>query len=420
MLKTLVASSLLGGTVLLSASSPAAGPGGARRGQDTSQALPAAPDTTRNPMNADAIYARPLSRLGDLPIAIGGYAEANLQYLGTDGVTEGLSFQMRRANIFISSSIRDRITFVSEIEFEEGGDEIALETALLDIELTPLLVLRGGILLNPIGAFNQNHDGPKWEFIDRPMPATQLLPATWSNVGFGVHGRLFDGGRSYAYELYLTNSFDDRIIANEDNRTSLPASKDNPERFTESANGSPLVNAKVAFRERSVGEVGLSYMGGVYNTFEEDGIPLDEKRRVDVFAVDLSATVPGPGTVLTGELAFVAVDVPPSYTRQFGSRQWGAFLDIVQPLVKGTVFGFDRSVLSAAVRIEYVDWNSGTFPETGGDIGDDAAAVTPAFTWRPSSQTVVRLNYRYEWHTDLFGNPPSKTSGLQFGVATYF
>lgn len=390
-------------------------------GQDTTQAASARTDTTaRVPMNVDAIYNRPLSKLGDLPIAIGGYAEANVQYLGTDGVTEGLSFQMRRANIFISSSIRDRITFISEIEFEDGGAEIAVETALLDVELTSLLVLRGGILLNPIGAFNQNHDGPKWEFIDRPVSATQLLPATWSTVGFGFHGKHFDAGRSYAYELYLTNGFDDQIISNEENRTFLPASKENAERFTESPNGVPLLNAKIAFREREIGEIGLSYMGGVYNTFEEDGIAFDEKRRVDVFAADVTATLPGAGTSFTGEVAFIAVDVPASYTQQFGRRQWGGFLDIVQPIVRGSILGFEGSVINAAVRLEYVDWNAGTFEETGGDIGDEFTAVVPSLGWRPSAQTVLRLNYRLEWRTDLLGNPPSRTTGIQFGLATYF
>ena len=329
------------------------------------------PDSTSPAMNVDAIYNRPLSRFDNIPVAIGGYAEANSAYFGTDGVTEGLSFQMRRATIFLSSSIRERIHFILEIEFEDGAKEIAVETALLDLELTPLLVLRGGILLNPIGAFNQNHDGPKWEFIDRPTSASRMLPATWSNVGFGVHGKLFDGNRTYAYEFYLTNGFDEAIISNGENRTFLPASKENAERFEKSPNGVPLVNAKTAFRHRDIGEIGLSYMGGVYNKFEEDGLPVARKRRLDVFAVDFSASVPGTGTAVTGEAAFITVDVPASYSQQFGRRQWGGFVDLVQPVHRGTILGFDRSVLNAALRLEYVDWNQDSFDETGGDIGDE-------------------------------------------------
>ena len=50
-----------------------------------------------------------------------------------------------------------KIKFLSEIEFEEGGEEVAIEFAALDISMHPLLNLRGGIVMNPIGAFNQNH-----------------------------------------------------------------------------------------------------------------------------------------------------------------------------------------------------------------------------------------------------------------------
>jgi len=125
-------------------------------------------DTTKIKLNMDAVYSRPFMQLGKLPVSIGGYIESNTSYFATDGITEGMSFQMPRMTLFVSSTIKNRIKFLSEIEFEEGGKEINIEFASLDVELHPLLNLRGGIIMNPIGSFNQNHDGPKWEFIDRP------------------------------------------------------------------------------------------------------------------------------------------------------------------------------------------------------------------------------------------------------------
>ncbi len=125
-------------------------------------------DTTGMQLNMDAVYNRPFLQVGKLPVAIGGYAEANYQYLQQDGISEGHQFQMRRMTLFVSSSIYKRIKFLSEIEFEDGTKEINIEFASIDFEFSPLLNFRGGIVMNPIGAFNQNHDGPKWEFIDRP------------------------------------------------------------------------------------------------------------------------------------------------------------------------------------------------------------------------------------------------------------
>lgn len=378
------------------------------------------PDTGSAALNMDAIYNRPFLNFEKIPVAIGGYAEVNTQYENTDGTSEGMSFQMRRMSLFVSSTIHQKIRFLGEIEFEDGTKEINLETAIIDIEFHTLLNLRAGIILNPIGSFNQNHDGPRWEFVDRPIAATDILPATWSNAGAGLYGKIYSGKWILAYEAYLTNGFDDRIIANENNRTFLGATKENRDRFEESSNGVPLVTAKLAVRQRNIGEIGFSYMGGIYNTFKEDGLITDEKRRVDVFALDLSFMIPGLNTTVTGEAAMINVEVPRSYSQQYGDKQWGGFVDLIQPVLRKSILGFKKSVINAAVRIDYADFNAGTFNETGGNIADDIFAITSAISWRPSGQTVLRFNYKYSWQKDLLGNPASRTSTIQFGISSYF
>lgn len=380
----------------------------------------AVPDTSNTSLNMDAVYNRPFTQLGKLPAAIGGYMEANYQYLSENGISEGHQFQMRRLSIFLSSSISKRIKFLSEIEFEDGAKEISIEFASMDIEFAPLLNVRGGIVLNPIGAFNQNHDGPKWEFVDRPVSATQMLPATWSNAGVGLFGKKYTGDWVFAYEAYLTNSFDDKIISNPENKTFLPASKENIERFEESFNGSPLFTGKVAVKNQRMGELGISYMGGAYNKFEDDGIVLDKKRKVNVFSIDFNTTIPKLSTYINGEWAWVHVDIPDTYTEQYGRNQAGGFIDLVQPILKRRMFGFERATLNVAARIEYVDWNKDKFKSTGQDISDEIFSIVPAISWRPTPQTVIRLNYRYAWQKDLLGNPPSKIAGIQLGVSTYF
>lgn len=374
-------------------------------------------DTLQQTLNMDAPYNRPFLDVGKLPVSLGGYMEVNWQRLGTDGVSEGHQFQARRLTLFVASTISKKIKFLSEVEFEEGGEKIAIEFASLDMEFHPLFNLRGGIILNPIGAFNQNHDGPKWEFTDRPIASTQLLPATWSTPGFGLYGKYYSEGWMFGYEAYVTGGFDDSIIDNTENRTFLPASKENPERFEK---GNTLFTGKIALRNNAIGELGLSYMGGTYNTFEEDGLQLDEKRRLDVFAVDFNTTLPKLNTFITGEWVFINVDVPNTFTQQFGDKQLGGFADIVQPILKKEILGWPKAVLNLALRLEYVDWNSGSFNETGGNIAQDIWSIMPAISFRPTPQTVLRLNYRYSEERDLLGNPPSITGGFIFGLSTYF
>lgn len=387
--------------------------------QTDSSLLHRTPKDTTIKLNMDAVYNRPFLQAGKLPIAVGGYMEANTNYEVRDGVDENFSFQMRRLTLFVSSTIHNRIRFLSEIEFEDGTKEINIEFAAVDIMLHPMLNVRGGVIMNPIGAFNQNHDGPRWEFIDRPLSATQMLPATWSNVGFGLHGKMYKNNWVFAYEAYLTNGFDDRIISNTQNRTFLPASKLNRDRFEESSNGQPLVTGKLAVRNRSLGEIGLSYMGGVYNTFKIDGMMVDKKRRVDVIALDMNTTLPTQ-TYITGEVALISVDVPGTYTQQFGSKQAGGFIDIVQPVLKKPMLGFEKAIVNAAFRFEYVDWNIGKFRETGEEMGDEVIAIVPGVSFRPTGQTVLRLNYRYQWQRDILNNPLSRMAAIQFGVSSYF
>ncbi len=374
----------------------------------------------RKSMNIDAVYNRPFLTVGKLPAAIGGYVEADYTYIGTDGVTDGHSFRLPRLTMFIASSVHRRIKFLSEIEFEEGGREINIEFASLDFSFHPMVNLRGGVIMNPIGAFNQNHDGPKWEFVDRPIAMTQMLPATWSNVGFGLYGKQYTQEWGFAYEVYLSNGFDGSIVNNRENKTFLPATKATTERFEESSNGKPLLTGKFAIRRNKIGELGVSYMGGIYNKFEDDGIIVDEKRRLDVFALDFNTVIPRIQTYIVAEWAWVNIDIADTYSKQYGDKQHGGFMDIVQPVLRKNLLGFTNTVISAACRLEYVDWNVGTFRETGTKIGDTAWAIVPGLSYRPTSQTVIRINYRRQWQKDFLGNPASRTAGIQFGISSYF
>jgi hypothetical protein len=377
-------------------------------------------DSNQVKLNMDAVYDRPFLSIGNSPVALGGYVEANSIYSVTEGVTEGLSFQARRMTLFISASINKRIKFLSKLEFEDGTKEIGIEFAAVDVSLHPAFNMRGGIIMNPIGGFNQNHDGPKWEFIDRPEVAVNMLPATWSNAGFGIFGKTNKNKWVLGYELYLTNGFDQTIIDNKENKTFLPASKENIERFEESSNGAPLMTGKLAVKNRAIGEIGMSYMGGIYNKFADDGVELDVKRKRHVWAIDFNTKIKATNTKIIGEYVTISVDVPRAYGQQYGNKQQGAFVDVIQPILTTEILDWDKAVLNLAVRLDYVDWNVGEFQQTKTNIGDDMMAITPAISLRPSDQTVFRINYRYQRDTDILNNAAAKTATWMLGFSSYF
>ncbi len=71
-------------------------------------------DTTRTKMNMDAVYNRPFLTMGKIPVSLGGYVEANWQHLGTNGVSEGHQFQMKRLTLVVRVEYIKRIKFPSK------------------------------------------------------------------------------------------------------------------------------------------------------------------------------------------------------------------------------------------------------------------------------------------------------------------
>jgi len=386
---------------------------------DTIQAIQAIESLTVSEadLSMDAVYNRPVSQKTTNQMAMGGYLEINSLVSNLDGLVEGPTMQARRMTLFMASSISSRLKFLSEVEFEEGGHEINIEFAAVDLTLHPLLTIRAGIITNPIGSFNQNHDGPKWHFIERPDMASSLLPATWSNAGMGVHGKAGSGKWLFGYEAYLSSGFDASIIDNTMSRTYLPAAKANANRFEEGEH--LLFTGKLVLKHPLVGEWGLSMMTGAYNDWKLEGMMVDDKRLVKVLALDWHLRM-SRGTDIRAELASIAVDVPSSYGQQYGSQQSGVFIDVVQPLFIGKVLSWSDAVLSAAIRLDWVDWNQGQFVETGDNIADDLWAITPALTFKPSAETVIRLNYRRQAQRDIFSNPAAQGASWMLGLSTYF
>jgi hypothetical protein len=377
---------------------------------------PGAAAAQADTITTGGVYDRPL--IGSLATtSIGGYLEGNTNYFVEDGVSEGFSMELRRFNIFLFSAVSQRVRFLAEVEFEHGAEEIALETALLDFQVRPELIVRGGIILPALAYFNQNHDAPKWDFIERPLVSTDIIPSTLSEVGGGIYGRAVAGGAVVSYDVYLTNGLGDGVVDNELGRTDIASGK-HEDQFGEDNNGSPALSGRVSFRRPGVGEIGLSHYFGHYNTFRVEGVEVDDRRELSISALDAGFDV---GRLrVRGEAALARVDVPEGLAEVFGDTQWGAHLDLVVPVWSPSIEGYDNAVLELGVRIEHVDYNRGTFLSTGRSIGDEVTAVVPALAFRPTAGTVLRANYRYHWIRDFARNPLSHLAGFQLGLATYF
>ncbi|OFY68792.1 MAG: hypothetical protein A3G23_03090 [Bacteroidetes bacterium RIFCSPLOWO2_12_FULL_37_12] len=365
----------------------------------------------------EAIYNRPFIGGNTGNMASGGYAEGNTNYFATDGVSEGFSMELRRFNLFLYSPVTSHIKFLSELEFEHGTEEINIETAMIDFRIFPDFSFRGGILLTPVGDFNINHDSPKWDMINRPLAATDIVPSTLSEVGFGIFGNLFPWNARITYYLYLLNGLGENVIHNEEGKTLLRAGKSG-EMLGEDNNGVPMGNARISINFPLLGELGISWYGGAYNTFKKDGLDIDKKRNLHLGSLYYQREF-FQRVTLNGEVSRVWIDVPAEAGENYGNRQWGYFLDMIFAVKKGKMGRLENARLNIFMRSEFVDFNEGKFILSREHKFDELYALSGGISFFPIPGTVLRMNYRWHWEYDLPGNL-SRTGGFQVGLASYF
>lgn len=365
-------------------------------------------DTAQKPFVKGGIYDKPYLVRPSARLAVGGYAEMLVRSDYEAGIHEGYSFEARRFNLFLFSSISDLIKLTSELEFEHGTEEIKLEMALVDLQFREEFNLRGGILLSPMGKFNLAHDSPRNEFVDRPLVSTRIIPSTLSEAGLGFYGLFYPSGENrVTYESYLVNGLTDGVVLAGDG-TSLPNGR--PEAFEEDNNGSPAFAGRLAFAPQFGGELGLSIHTGRYNTYKLEGVEVDEPRTVTLLALDAEYEI--GRLALQGELARASIEIPPSLVGLFAETQWGFYGQALYNLFDGILPMFPQSVLAVGSRYDYIDLDA-----------DIAGAHLRRFTFgvnlRPVPETVLRFNYLHNWEFDRINNE-TRSAALQFGIATYF
>src|SRR5690625_164548 len=365
--------------------------------------------------NADELYDRPFV-IGGQRAAIGGYLEAGGTWTKEEGDIQGTNFFLKRFNLFVYARVLPRVEFIAELEWEDGGKEIAIETAQLDTELATWLTLRTGVILIPIGGFNQTHDAPKWPLVDRPLVSETILPSTHSEVGLGlVAEQTFDDARLSA-QLFVTNGLGSRIVGNETGRVDIPSGKHDGLLHWDN-NGRPAVSGRLALLHKDHFEFGVSAYHAAFNEWFLEGETYDKRRHVTLGALDLRTEF--WRFELRGEAAFAWVDVPESAANLYSRRQFGWHLDLYTDIWNHTLSTGTHARLRWVMRGEQADYFHGRFTD-GRKAGDQISGLTVGLAWELNRQLVFRGGVRNRWTRDRLNNPAEREVQVQIGVASYF
>jgi hypothetical protein len=392
-------------SVVLASASLLGGGIGAAAAQAPGAPQPA--DTSR-PFVPGGVYDKPYLTTLLGRTALGGYAEAHARLERVDGVTDELGFVAKRFNLFTATRVSDFVRIGAELEVEEGGEEITLEYAAIDVIFHPALTLRGGMILAPLGRFNLAHDSPLNDFTDRPLVSTELLGVALSEPGLGLLGLvpLGTSGARVTYEAYGVNGFHEGVLSAASEGTRIPAGTPS----LEDDNASPSLVARVALSPRTGWELGVSAHHGAYNRFEVDGLELDERRNLTILVGDFEGEP--LGVRVKGELALATLDLPPALSPVFAERQRGFYVEAVRPFGAGWIPTMPSSSFVVGARLDAVDFDAGL-------SGDSVEQLTLVLGFRPTSDTALKLDYARGRAFDRFNNRADHAHVL-LSLATYF
>lgn len=131
-------------------------------------------------------------------LSIGGYAE--ITYNNLEGSDTPAELDVQRLVMLFAYKFDERTQFVTEIEYEHV-EEVFVEQAFLNYNLSDGLNVRGGLMLVPMGIINEYHEPTTFNGVERPSLDNKLVPTTWREIGLGLSGRF--NSASIRYQAYL-------------------------------------------------------------------------------------------------------------------------------------------------------------------------------------------------------------------------
>ena len=375
-------------------------------GGDAVRAQPADSTKFRTPFVQGGITDKPfIVRLGGRT-SIGGYADFHFRTVRVSGVTEEVTFQLPRFNLFTYSVVSDRIRLSSEIEFEHGGEEVKIEYGIIDFEIREELNFRAGIILTPLGKFNLTHDSPQNELTDRPLVVTEIIPSTLSEPGLGFWGSFYPSRASrITYELYAVNGFNEGVINGAQTRT-----QGGKAHLEEDNNTIPALTGRLAVSVIPGMEIGGSFHAGQYNVSEEEGSRIADPDYLRILAVDWEYR--RNRLSFLGEYARAHIDLPPGLVGFLAENQQGFYTQASFRLLNRLISTLPNSSLTGSLRYDGVDFDTAF-------KGDSLQRITLGLNVRPTPDTIFKLDYQINSFKDGFNNSSSGRAFL-FSVATYF
>src|SRR5215813_12611689 len=154
------------------------------------------------------VGAVPVARAEVGAVEFHGYGEVHYNNPKIDAMSSGAGNEVdfHRFVLGWEYEFTENLRVEGELDFEHAAQELELEEAYLEYDLTPTVAIRGGSLLMPVGPLNEFHEPPLYYSVERPYVERYVIPTTWQENGVGFAGQARDG--RVGFRAYLTAGLD--------------------------------------------------------------------------------------------------------------------------------------------------------------------------------------------------------------------
>lgn len=302
-----------------------------------------------------------------------------------------------RLILYTGYKFTNSIVFNSELEFEHGGysdehveGEVKVEFAYFDFLWKKEVNFRAGQVLMPLGFINEIHEPPTILSVKRPFTERNIIPATWSEIGVGVHGEL-PGDLSYRAYLStglqatsrgegLTEGFDDGGI-----RGGRQGGK---EAFARSL----ALSGRLDWNPVPGTTLGASFFTGNSGTNTESG----EGPKLTTAVYDLHAEYRAQGwqvralyAAYTNSASGVAGLELADPARQVGTKASGAYVEAGYDVFNGRR---GRQALIPFLRLERVNTQKSVVPGVTADPANDLKVTTLGVSYKPIPNVAIKAD----------------------------
>lgn len=302
-----------------------------------------------------------------------------------------------RLILYTGYKFTDSIVFNSELEFEHGGysdehveGEVKVEFAYFDFLWKKEINFRAGQVLMPLGFINEIHEPPTILSVKRPYTERNIIPATWAEIGVGVHGEL---PANLSYRAYLSTGL--QATSREEGLTegfSASGIRGGRQAGKEAFARSLALSGRLDWTPLPGATFGVSVFTGNSGTNTEHG----EGPKITTNVMDLHAEYRARGWQLRGLYAQFTNSKggveqlgAASEAGQVGTKADGAYVEAGYDVFNGRR---GRQALIPFLRLERLNTQKEVAPGVEADPAKDMKITTVGLTYKPIPQVAIKAD----------------------------